>query len=113
MTGVQTTEQYDGQVIVSGLSRGFRESRDPRGRVTGHSFQVLKRSNNGSVEVITVRLPEGLDPATCAEGKYVEMVVDVSSFESTIYYRGVKLLTKPEAKPEAPRPSVKPQGTAA
>ncbi|MGX7742339.1 hypothetical protein [Rhodopseudomonas parapalustris] len=77
----------DAEVILRGTSRGTRESRNERGQVVSHSVQLVKRNSKNGIEVMQVRLPEGADPANYADGKPVEISVDVSTYEGTIYFR--------------------------
>ncbi|MDE5440427.1 hypothetical protein GWG65_02980 [Bradyrhizobium sp. CSA207] len=88
----------DGEIVLRGTSRGVKESRNDRGQVVGHSVQLVKRNAKNGIEVMQVKLPEGADPAGYADGKQVELVVDVSSYEGTMYYRGTRE-TLPVSRP--------------
>lgn len=77
----------DAEVVLRGTSRGIRESRNDRGVVVGHSVQLVKRNAKKGLEVMQVRLHEGADPANYVDGKRVELAVDISSYEGTMYYR--------------------------
>jgi hypothetical protein len=87
----------DGEVILRGTSRGVKESRNDRGQVVGHSVQLVKRNAKNSIEVMQVKLPEGADPTNYADGKQVELAVDISNYEGTMYYRATReaMLAKP------------------
>jgi hypothetical protein len=87
---------FDAKLIVRGTSRGTKESRNERGQVTGYTVQLLKRNAKNGLEVIPVRLPEGADPSAYAEGKQVELPVDISNYEGTMYYRAA-----PETAPKS------------
>ncbi|MEY9607037.1 hypothetical protein ABIF74_011790 [Bradyrhizobium japonicum] len=80
----------DGEIILRGTSRGIKEHRNERGALTGASVQLVKRNAKSGIEVMLVRLPEGADSASYADGKPVELVVDISSFEGTLYYRATR-----------------------
>nr|WP_157872631.1 hypothetical protein [Bradyrhizobium sp. ORS 278] len=80
----------DADIVVRGTSRGVRESRNERGQIVGHSVQLVKRNAKNGIEVLQVRLPEGADPANYADGKPVELVADISSYEGTMYYRATR-----------------------
>jgi hypothetical protein len=84
------SEYTDGELILRGTSRGVKESRNDRGQVVSHATQVLKRNAKNGIEVLLARLPEGADPANYAEGKPVELVVDISTYEGTLYYRATR-----------------------
>jgi hypothetical protein len=88
----------DGKLTASGTSRGVKESRNERGQVTGHTVQLLKRDAKNALQVIPVRLPEGADPTAYAEGKYVELPVDISNYEGTMYYRATREQGPPKAE---------------
>jgi hypothetical protein len=100
------------EVILRGDSRGPKESRNDRGQVVGYSVQLVKRNAKNGIEVLLVKLPEGADPANYAEGKPVELVVDISSYEGTMYYRATREIlpskpvesrgTEPPRKPTSP-----------
>lgn len=77
----------DAEVILRGTSRGTKESRNERGQIVGHSVQLVKRNAKNGIEVMLVRLPEGIDPSNYADGKPVELAVDISSYEGAMYYR--------------------------
>lgn len=81
------SEFSDAKLIVRGTSRGTKESRNERGQVTAYTVQLLKRNAKNGLEVIPVRLPDGADPTAYAEGKQVELPVDISNYEGTMYYR--------------------------
>jgi hypothetical protein len=80
----------DAELIVRGTSRGTKESRNDRGQVVSHSVQLVKRNAKNGIEVMLVKLPEGADPANYADGKPVELAVDISSYEGTMYYRSTR-----------------------
>lgn len=80
----------DAEVILRGTSRGIKESRNDRGLVVGHSVQLVKRNAKKGLEVMQVRLHEGADPANYADGKPVELAVDISSYEGAMYYRATR-----------------------
>jgi hypothetical protein len=80
----------DGEVILRGTSRGVKESRNDRGQVVSHSVQLVKRNAKNTIEVMQVKLPEGADPTNYADGKQVELAVDISNYEGTMYYRATR-----------------------
>jgi hypothetical protein len=80
----------DAEVILRGTSRGVKEGRNDRGQVTSHSVQLVKRNAKNSIEVMQVKLPEGADPTNYADGKQVELAVDISNYEGTMYYRATR-----------------------
>lgn len=80
----------DAEIILRGKSRGIKESRNDRGQVVSHSVQLVKRNAKNGIEVMLVRLPEGADPTNYAEGKPVELAVDISSYEGAMYYRATR-----------------------
>ncbi len=103
------TEFTDAKLIVRGTSRGIKESRNDRGQITGYTVQLLKRNAKNALEVIPVRLPEGADPAVYADGKHVELPIDISNYEGTMYYRATPEAPKPESRAaDAVRPAPAP-----
>lgn len=84
------TNFTDAETILRGTSRGIKESRNDRGQVVSHSVQLVKRNAKNGIEVMLVRLPEGVDPANYTEGKPVELAVDISSYEGAMYYRATR-----------------------
>ena len=102
----------DGRLIAQGIARHVRENRDDQKRLVGHTVQLVKRNARGGIEVLNVRLHEGADPADYAEGKHVELVVDVSTFEGALYYRAIRPVKgETPVKPDTTRPAAptKPQ----
>ncbi|WFU79394.1 hypothetical protein QA645_33605 [Bradyrhizobium sp. CIAT3101] len=101
------SEFTDAEIILRGTSRGVKESRDERGRIVGHAVQLVKRNAKNGIEVMLVRLPDGADPTNYADGKRIEIPVDISNFEGTMYYRatGESLLAKPAEGRTPPRPA--------
>jgi hypothetical protein len=105
------SEYSDGKLTASGTSRGVNESRNERGQIVSYNLQLLKRNAKGRLEVISVKLPDGADPANYAEGKHVELPVDISNYEGTMYYRGVAEAASKSTDgrgADAPRPSPTP-----
>ncbi|MET4296569.1 hypothetical protein ABIB06_007364 [Bradyrhizobium sp. LB8.2] len=84
------SEFTDAEIVLRGTSRGVKESRNDRGQVVGHSVQLVKRNAKNSIEVMQVKLPEGADPANYADGKQIELAVDISNYEGTMYYRATR-----------------------
>jgi hypothetical protein len=99
----------DADVIVRGTSRGVKESRNDRGQIVGHSVQLVKRNAKNGIEVMLVKLPEGADPANYADGNRVELAVDISSYEGSMYYRATREFLP--AKPAESRGTEPPRKT--
>jgi hypothetical protein len=103
----------DAEVVIRGTSRSCRENRDERGTVVGHSVQLVKRNAKNGIEVLQVRLPEGADPANYADGKPVELVVDIMSYEGKMYYRATReILLSKASESRGSEPPRKPSSAA-
>jgi hypothetical protein len=69
---------------------------------TSHTIQVMKRTARGSAELMNIKLPDGVDAKDYPDGKTVELPVDVSSYEGTLYYKALSA-KKPERTPDSSR----------
>jgi hypothetical protein len=93
------TTKMNGEITIRGESLGVTESKNERGQIVGHNVQVMKHGARG-YDLLRIRLPDGVNPETFKEGMPVELVVDISQFEGTIYYRATRDLRadKPEQR---------------
>jgi hypothetical protein len=96
----------DGDIIVRGTVLAQKQSMtgEKRDKVA-HTVQLMKRNGKQAVELLNVKLPDGADPTKYQEGAKVELAVDVSTFEGSIYYRATRDLLngKPDTRASEPR----------
>lgn len=71
---------------------------------TSQAIQVLKRNGKGAAEVMNVKLLDGADLRDFPEGKLVELPVDVSTYEGSIYFKALPA-SKKAAEPSRSAPA--------
>lgn len=87
------------EIIIRGQVLSQKES-TYEGK-TSRSIQLLTRNGKGVADVINVKLHEGADAQKYKEGASVELLVDVSAFEGSVYFKAVRDL-RAETRPTAP-----------
>ncbi|EJN16310.1 hypothetical protein PMI42_00145 [Bradyrhizobium sp. YR681] len=96
------------RVIIAGDVEYLKESRNERGQILGYTVQLVKRGQKG-IGLLNVRLPEGAKPESYKEGTAVELEVDYSVFEGSVFFRAVRDLKvetgKSEPRVERPVPA--------
>ncbi|KRQ01275.1 hypothetical protein AOQ73_18140 [Bradyrhizobium pachyrhizi] len=76
-------------MIVKGPVLHLKESRNERGQVIGHSVQMMKKGLKG-YDLLNIKLPEGIKPENYKEGTIVELAVDYSVFEGSVFFRATR-----------------------
>lgn len=96
------------EMIVRGPVLHLKESRNERGQIQSYSVQLMKKGLKG-YDLLNIKLPEGSKPENYKEGTNVELAVDYSVFEGSVFFRASRDLKAP---PTADRPAPAPAKTA-
>lgn len=94
-----------GDLIVRGTIIAQKTATDPGSRRTTYTVQVMKRTGKEVFDLLNIKLFEGADPARFKAGDQIEVAVDISTFEGSIYYRATRDLLARTSERPAPSPS--------
>ena len=91
----------ESEIIIRGQVLSQKES-TYEGK-TSRSIQLLTRNGKNVADVINVKLHESADPQKYKQGASVELLVDVSAFEGSLYFRAIRDLreSRPTPAPKA------------